>query len=229
MSNWSWIITAGGIGKRMGSVIPKQFLELNGIPILMHTMERVKKLDPNAELLLTLPEDYHSFWKELCDKHTFTLQHQVVPGGTERYHSIKAALQFVNRSVVAVHDGVRPFIGEEMYLSLLKAIPLHKALIPLVPLTESLRELTPNSENLHSTKACIRSNYRTVQTPQVFDRQVLTEAYVQEYTDHITDDASLVEQINVPIHWVEGHFSNIKITTPLDLHIAQFILSEKTY
>lgn len=216
----SFIITAGGSGTRMGNAIPKQFLLLDGKPLIMHTIERLHAFDHVAELVVALPEQHIAYWQELTDKYDFDIIHKIVEGGTERFFSIKNALSFCTGDMVAVHDAVRPFVSTETLVRLFKDTS-KDAVIPVMPVSESLREV-----NGDSTHAVIRSNYVTVQTPQVFKRRILEEAYEQDYSSKFTDDASVVESLGYSISTVEGNVENIKITTPLDLILAEAMVKQ---
>lgn len=215
----SFIITAGGIGTRMQANQPKQFIEVAGLPILMHTIRRLHSFDTDAQLLITLPEAHVSTWKSLVDQYEFNIPHGLVIGGEERFHSIQNALMHCTGSVIAVHDGVRPLVSHETLTRLFDAAETHEAVIPVVSVKESLRILVQNE-----SKAVERSAYRVVQTPQVFHTKILIEAYKQPFTSFITDDASLVEQLGHPIFLVDGNEENIKLTTPADLGLAERLL-----
>lgn len=215
----TFIITAGGIGKRMGGSTPKQFLLLNDKPILMHTIEQVHAFDTSAELIVTLPVDYLKDWEEMCSKYDFKIPHQVVPGGDERFDSIKNALELASGEWIAVHDGVRPFISKPVFNQLLAEVKSYRAVIPVIPVKETLR--IADGE----TNATVhRDHYRIVQTPQVFEAKLIKKAYEQKYATSFTDDASVVEAIGARVHLVPGNEENIKITTPLDLSLAGLIL-----
>lgn len=213
------IITAGGTGKRMGADLPKQFLLLAGKPVLFHTIQRFFDFDPSAQIIVSLPADWCDYWKELCENHQFPIQHEVVEGGKERFHSIQNALQSATGNLIGVHDGVRPFPGLETIRQCFATAGEKGNAIPVVEVKESIREIAGEK-----SQALIRSNYRLVQTPQVFSADVLRKAYNQEYHDGITDDASLVESCGVQIQLVPGNETNIKITNPTDLMLAEMIL-----
>lgn len=219
MLDYSVIITAGGTGKRMGAPIPKQFMEVAGKPLLFHTISLFQKHNPNAQILLTLPESWINHWDELINTYQFGVEHQVIVGGEERFHSIQNALQHCNESIVLVHDGVRPLVSSGTLNRCLDALEDHNAVIPVVPVKESLRRFSGKR-----SEAVIRSEYRNVQTPQCFEKSVLEQAYAQSYHSGITDDASLVEQMGERIFSVEGNDENIKITTPMDLVLAEALL-----
>ena len=217
----SIIITAGGIGKRMGGSLPKQFLPIQGRPLLFYTIERFHQYDPNIEILLTLPEDWRSYWVALCKEFSFSIPHQVISGGKERYHSILLALAHSTGNLVGVHDGVRPFVSIETIARCYEKAQLDGSAVPVMPIKESLRKL---NDELKS-ESVDRSAYRSVQTPQVFERNILVSAYERNFHDAITDDASLVEENGTTIYLVEGNEENIKVTTPLDLSFCEFLLS----
>ncbi|WP_300661218.1 2-C-methyl-D-erythritol 4-phosphate cytidylyltransferase [Fluviicola sp.] len=222
----TFIITAGGIGKRMGGSTPKQFLLLNGKPLLMHTIERIHHFDPAAELIVTLPEAYLKDWEEMCEKYSFQIKHAVISGGEERFDSIKNALDLANGEWIAVHDGVRPFVGQHVLAELLKSVKTHRAVIPVVPVKESLRMVDGES-----SVSVSRNQYQIVQTPQIFEGKLLKKAYEQKYIHSFTDDASVVESIGARIHLISGNDENIKITNPVDLKLAEILLhsSKDTY
>lgn len=211
------IIVAGGSGQRMGTDLPKQFLELCGKPILMHTLQRFIDFDPQLELILVLPEAQQQLWQDLCVKHSFTVPHHVVSGGQTRFHSVKNGLELVRKdSLVMIHDGVRPLVSEET-LSRCCHTALEKGnAIPVLPVNESLR-MIKGQENI----AVDRSLYFSVQTPQTFISGQILKSFEQAYDPAFTDDASVVERAGFIIHMVEGNTENIKITTPTDLIVAE--------
>lgn len=210
------LIVAGGKGLRMGSDLPKQFLPVGGKPVLMHTLEAFYRFDAAIDLILVLPEEQQDYWKELCEKHCFPVPHRIVSGGETRFHSVRNGLAFVSGAgLVGVHDGVRPFVSQEVIRRCYDAAATKKAVIPVVDVVETVRQLTETGS--HTVD---RSRYRLVQTPQVFDADLLKQAYKQDYTPFFTDDASVVEAMGTPVCLVEGNRENIKITTPFDLKVA---------
>ena len=216
MSDFSIIITAGGIGKRMGGDMPKQFIEIAGKPLLIHTLELFYSAYPTAQLILTLPPDWKEFWNDLLDKNSCNIPHEIVDGGQERYHSIKNALSICTGKFIAVHDGVRPLVSKETVKRCFDSVEQYGQVIPVIPLKESLRQIFDDT-----SRSVNRSNFCLVQTPQCFNKEVITKAYNIPYHSGITDDASLVEEAGYIIHLVEGNEENIKITTKLDLIIAE--------
>ncbi len=219
----SVIITAGGIGKRMGSDIPKQFIEVNDLPILMHTINLFFDFDHNIQVIVVLPKGHIEFWKSLIAKHDYKVQHTIIEGGEERFHSIKNGLKAIKGDLVAVHDGVRPFVSQSVLTQLFMSTIKNQAVIPVVSLKESLRYTAAEQSN-----AVNRADYKIVQTPQCFTNELIQKAYLQTYSDHFTDDASVIEQLGYQIHLVKGNDENIKITTPMDLKLAK-ILVEITF
>lgn len=214
------IIVAGGSGKRMGKDIPKQFIEVTGKPILMHTIKRFVEADSTIQLILVLPDNQHKYWNELVKKYNFTIKHKLAKGGVERFHSVLNGLQFVpQNAIVAIHDGVRPLVSVETINNCYKSTIENGAVIPIIPATESIRKVDGDTNS-----AVNRSNYYLVQTPQVFQSELLIEAYNQEFNNNFTDDASVVEKAGHSIHLVDGNVENIKITRPMDLKIAEVLL-----
>jgi len=214
------ILVAGGSGIRMGSEIPKQFLELCGKPVLMHTIQVFHEFDQESKIILVLPEDQQLFWKGLCLKHSFSLIHQVVSGGKTRFHSVKNGLsQIEGEGIVFIHDGVRPLVSRETLSRCLETAQESGNAIPVLPVTESLRKLEGN-QNI----SVDRSQYFSVQTPQTFRSKQILEAFQQHFDPAFTDDASVAEKAGFPIFMVEGNSENIKITTPTDLIVAEALL-----
>ena len=202
------IIVAGGKGLRMGSDLPKQFLPVGGKPVLMHTLEVFRKYDAAIQLILVLPREQQNFWKQLCREHDFDVEHRVVDAGETRFHSVKNGLALVQA------PGLVGVIRRCYDLA-----EQHKAVIPVVDVVETLRHLTEVGSETVS-----RNDYKLVQTPQVFDVELLKQAYEQEFTPFFTDDASVVEAMGVPVHLAAGNRENIKITTPFDLKVGSALL-----
>jgi|SRR3989339_563119 2-C-methyl-D-erythritol 4-phosphate cytidylyltransferase len=214
------IIVAGGSGKRMGTELPKQFIEIHGKPILMHTLERFFEFDNLMKLIIVLPESQHFYWSGLIKKHQCTIPHQLTVGGVERFHSVKNGLQLVDGSgLVAIHDGVRPLVSLETIQHCFEAAALYASAIPVVPVTESVRW-----DDKTSNHAIDRGKLFLVQTPQVFSIKLLKEAYQQPFDATYTDDAGVAEKLGTEIHLVEGNPENIKITRPMDLLVAEALL-----
>ena len=216
------VIVAGGKGLRMGANVPKQFLPVNGLPILMRTIKRFREYDNALRIILVLPKEQHEYWNELCKNYHFTDAYAVVEGGETRFHSVKnglAAIPDGTEGVVGVHDGVRPFPSTDVIRACYETARTAKAVIPVVPVVETLRHIVDGSK----TETVARGDYRLVQTPQTFDIQLLKRAYAQPYQDGFTDDASVVESIGQEITLIEGNRENIQITTPFDLRISRVL------
>ena len=217
------IIVAGGSGSRMKSDIPKQFLLLQGKPVLMHTIEAFYYSDLKPEIILVLNSEYIKLWSELIIKFNFDIPVSVVNNGEQRFHSVKNALSIVQEdSIVAVHDAVRPIVSNELITRSFRLAAESKAVIPAVTSKDSVRK----KEGDH-TKALNRADILLVQTPQVFQSNLLQHAYLQDYSPEFTDDASVVEKTGIKIVVTEGDYKNIKITYAEDLQLAEVYLQNR--
>jgi len=215
------VIVAGGSGNRMQTETPKQFLLLKNLPVLMHTIKAFAQSDTQPKIIIVLHVDQHKYWNRLCEEFNFNIPHQVVAGGTERFYSVKNAISAIEeKSVVAIHDAVRPLVSTELIDSCFKQATLHGNVIAAVQSSDSVRVLKNNK-----TSALKRDEIYLVQTPQVFDLEILRKAYEQDFANHFTDDASVVESIGHDINIVEGDRNNIKITYPIDLALAELLLT----
>lgn len=216
------IIVAGGGGSRMGSEIPKQFLPLNDKPVLMYTITRINDFDNRISIVVVLPAGEIDQWKNLCTKHTFKVPHQTVSGGETRFQSVKNGLSITPEcDLIAVHDGVRPLVSHETLKRCFDMAANKGSAIPVLPANESIREGT-----LENSKPVDRSSLFLVQTPQVFQSEILLKAYNQSWSHEFTDDASVVEKSGIPVQMVLGNRENIKITYPEDLQIASLFLKK---
>lgn len=218
------IIVAGGKGERMGETTPKQFLELNGKPILMHTINKFRETYQDIEIILALPENQIDFWEELCVLHQFPFSpKRIAKGGKTRFESVKNALEKVeSKSIVAIHDGVRPLVSSATIINCFKLAEEKGNAIPVIDIVDSLRHV---SKQENTNKAVTRSCYKAVQTPQCFQSDIILKAYQQEFNPSFTDDASVVEKLGETINLVCGNTENIKITTQQDLLLAEALLS----
>lgn len=231
------IILAGGKGLRMGSDIPKQFLPIGGVPILMRTIQRFRDYSEDLHIILVLPKEQHDYWDQLCHEYGFDVDYDVTEGGPTRFHSIVNGLRLVPdeaQGVVSVHDGVRPFPSVEVIRDCYETARKTGTAVPVIPVVETVRHLGKAPEtgiladsSLHSLGSTTvpRDEYRLVQTPQAFDIQLHKEAYRQPYNVGFTDDASVVEAMGHAITLVEGNRENIKITTPFDITVAEAIVN----
>jgi 2-C-methyl-D-erythritol 4-phosphate cytidylyltransferase len=214
------IIVAGGTGKRMQADIPKQFIELKSKPILMHTIEVFVKYNHHINIIVVLPENQMVVWKQMCEEHNFNIVHQTIAGGATRFDSVKNGLELApDEGLVAVHDGVRPLVSVQTIHRCFEMAERTGTAIPVIDIVESIRKVKENDN-----EAVDRNLYKAVQTPQVFEAQILKAAYRQDYVPTFTDDASVVEAFGHKISIVEGNKENIKITTPLDLEIGELFL-----
>jgi len=218
--NKTAIIVAGGKGERMNADIPKQFLQIKGKPILIHTLEAFMNFDASLQLILVLPAAQFEFWKTLCKKHALNIPHQIVAGGQTRFQSVKNGLDAVKvPAIVAIHDGVRPLVSKETISRCFDAAAKFGAAIPTMDSIESIRFVDASG-----SKSVDRNAYKMVQSPQVFDAELLKKAYEQEFSVLFTDDASVVEAMGATVHLVDGNRENIKITTEFDLIVAERLL-----
>lgn len=215
------IIVAGGSGLRMGSDVPKQFLELGGFPVLMHTIRKFHESFSGIIIKLVLPQTQQEYWNSLCQKYSFQLPHEIVNGGATRFQSVKNGLNSISEvfGTVAIHDGVRPFVSTEIIVNSFKvAAELGNATVA-VALKDSIRVL----ENGES-KAVDRTAYRSIQTPQTFQLDLIKKAFETPELPSFTDDASVFEHAGHKINLIEGSYENIKITTPEDLILGETLL-----
>lgn len=217
------IIVAGGSGTRMNSPVPKQFLKLNGLPVLMHTISKFDDLRMGIEIILVIPNHILTDWQELCKQFNFTTPVKLAVGGETRFHSVKNGLAMIKEDgLVAVHDAVRPLVDQKTIIAAYKAAEMYGNAVPAIPLNDSIRQI-------ESTKsiAVDRARYCIIQTPQCFTTDVLRKAYLKEYKFIFTDDATVVESTGEKIHLIDGTPGNIKITTPQDLVLAEALLKYK--
>lgn len=221
----SIIIVAGGKGIRMGKEVPKQFIPIGGLPVLMWTIRRFYMYDACIQIILVLPEDQQRYWGDLCEKYNFDIVHEITSGGETRFHSVQNGLRLVKSAdLVGVHDGVRPFVSLSTIDKSYKTAAQYGSAIPVLPSVESIRKV----EDDGSSESCIREEYRMVQTPQVFKTEWLQNSYASPWKDDFTDDASVVEAAGYSITLTEGNPENIKITSPFDLLISEAVLNSST-
>ena len=206
---------------RMNSRIPKQFLVLGDMPIVMHSINAFVAYDPAILVILVLPQDQQDRWHELVEEFNFTAKVRIVPGGKTRFHSVQNGLDMVkDTDFVAIHDAVRPLISSEVIERCFnKAIESGSA-VASVPCKDSIRQLKEDDASL----SVPRDKFRLVQTPQVFEGARIKGAYLRAASSNFTDDASVAENAGVKINLVEGDYRNIKITFPEDLALAEAIL-----
>ncbi len=204
----------------MRSATPKQFLLLEGRPLLMHSMERFHSFDPAITIIVVLPQEHHDMWKRLCSEHSFSISHRVVAGGEERFHSVRNGLEHVNdEALVAIHDGVRPLVSHDTIWRCYADAEQFGNAVPFIGPADSVRLLEGDE-----SRPVSRNLVRLIQTPQVFRGSVIRKAYRREYDPAFTDDATVAEAGGVKIHLTHGNRENIKITTPEDMAVAAALI-----
>lgn len=222
-SNKVAIIVAGGTGQRMGSVVPKQFLSIQGKPILLHTIDQFVAAFSDITLVVVLPEGYIEEGKELIRQNGFTKNIVFVAGGDTRFQSVKNGLGQVNESaIVFVHDAVRCLLTPALIQRCYQQALEKGSAIPAVSSTDTVRLIKGNDNELFD-----RENVMLIQTPQTFQSDLLLTAFNQDFSANFTDEANVVEASGNAVYLVDGEFENIKITRPLDLAIAEYILAKR--
>lgn len=217
------VIVAGGSGTRMGGQLPKQFMDLMGRPVLMHTVELMSQV-PSTRIVVVLPSEHQSLWQDLCKQHSFSVPHTVVSGGATRHQSVANGLAaWDGEHLIGVHDGVRPLVSLPTLVRCYAEAEEFGSAIPVMPSIESVRVLDPNGTN----HAVDRSTIMMVQTPQVFRANLIIEAFKQPESPLFTDEASVLEAAGHPIHLTQGNRENIKLTTPPDMAFAQALMEQK--
>lgn len=230
-------MVAGGSGSRMGSKIPKQFLELDGMPILQRTIERFAEAEPDIHVITVLPKAHRALWDELCLKHCLNRPQILAYGGITRFHSVQNALEKVpDGAFVAIHDGVRPLVSialiRKMFALMSGGV---RALIPVMPITDTLYILDKSEDGQNDllplatapdAEVPDRSRLFGAQTPQMFRSEDIKAAYRDTgFRIDFTDDASVARAYKIPLSYIAGERFNIKITTPEDLSLAELLLT----
>jgi 2-C-methyl-D-erythritol 4-phosphate cytidylyltransferase len=214
------IVVAGGSGKRMQQALPKQFLELQGLPVLFYTLRNIHEMAPAAQIVLVLPAAHIDYWKQLIASHGFAVPHRITEGGSTRFESVKNGLELCKEAKhIAVHDGVRPFVKASMFAACFHQCQTSGACIPVLSPVDSIRKRTFNG-----SEPVNREDFLLVQTPQIFESSLIRNAYKQDFKEFFTDDASVVEAYGHAVSTCPGNRENIKITTPFDLLLAEGIL-----
>ena len=221
------VVTAGGSGTRMGSALPKQFLELGGKAVLQRTIEQFLEACPGIKVVTVLPEAHMAWWRQYCRDRNFNCPQRLVSGGFTRFHSVQGALAFVpDGAVVAVHDGVRPLLSPALIREMFHRMETVRALIPVVPVVDTLAVLDKDADGTlrDSGETVDRTRIFGAQTPQMFRSEDLKAAYGQGFDLSFTDDASVARKYGIPLSYIAGERNNIKLTTPEDLSLAEAIL-----
>jgi 2-C-methyl-D-erythritol 4-phosphate cytidylyltransferase len=222
--NYYAIIVAGGSGNRMNHSIPKQFLLLNGLPVMMHSIQTFFNCPQNPEIIVVIGQELQEFWLDLCKKHEFTIPHSIASSGAQRFDSVKSGLNEIKGDgIVAIHDAARPLVSEDVVSNSYKGALENGNCVVGVSPVDSVRAFNADG----TTVALDRAQLRLVQTPQTFQVKELKKAYELEYRVGFTDDASVMEAYGVNINIIEGNRDNIKITYPEDLEIASVLIRKK--
>lgn len=217
------IIVAGGRGSRMKADIPKQFLLIAGRPILMHTIEAFYQYDSSMQITVVLPDDQLEYWQDQIQEYSFEIEHTIATGGISRYASVKNGLETIYEGLVAIHDGARPLVSQEVIEKSFELATIHGNAIVSTKLKDSIRYVSEETNN-----SVDRNSYRIIQTPQTFQVPLIKQAFDQtEDSPLFTDDASVLEHIGQQIMLSEGSYENIKITSPEDLIIAEAIVQSR--
>ena len=218
------IIVAAGKGSRMQSSIPKQFLKLEGKPVLLHSIHAFIAYNPDIKIILVLPSDQFETWEKIVAEYNVTVPVQVAPGGATRFESVRSGLSLIHDNddaLVGIHDAVRPLVSQKTISGAFKSAERYGSGIPAVPLNDSIRQIeSKQSVSVDRSKFCL------IQTPQCFTLAVLSKAYMQEYRYTFTDDASVVEANGHEVHLVDGNVDNFKLTTRIDLVVAEAMLKD---
>jgi 2-C-methyl-D-erythritol 4-phosphate cytidylyltransferase len=217
------VIVAGGMGLRMGSFMPKQFLTLKGKPLLWYTINAFLEAYDDLQIILVLPEEHMETGKILITSFDAQQRIQLVKGGKTRFHSVQNGLKSVNESsIVFVHDGVRCLVTKHLIHRCYEQALIKGSAIPAVAATDSIRIAEGDKSSVID-----RNRVRIIQTPQTFKSEILISAFQQIFNESFTDEATVVESNGENIFLIEGEYDNIKITRPVDLLIAEKILEER--
>ncbi|WP_339752879.1 2-C-methyl-D-erythritol 4-phosphate cytidylyltransferase [Algoriphagus aquimarinus] len=225
MTNKAAILVAGGRGTRMGGPVAKQYLPVAGKPVLMRTLSVFYQVDPSIDLILVLPENDFSYWEELCGEYKFSIPHRLVAGGNSRFQSVRNGLNSLNSEtkLVAVHDGVRPFVSQAVIEESFEVADLNGSAIAVISLKDSIRKLTDDGKSFYEE----RQYFRLVQTPQTFQVEKIKKAFAVTELQQFTDDATVYENQGWQVTLISGNADNIKITTPEDMDYAEYIAAKQ--
>lgn len=223
--NKAAILVAGGKGSRMGGPVAKQYLPIAGKPVLMHTLSVFFNLDPQIHLILVLPESDFGFWKTLCEAHQFTIPHHLIAGGGTRFQSVRNGLNALpfTSGLVAIHDGVRPFVKPEVIENSFDVAEKSGSAIAMMDLKDSIRKVKEDGSSVFQE----RHHFRLVQTPQTFQIEKIKKAFEVNELPQFTDDATVYEHQGWQVNLIQGNPENIKITTPEDMEFAEFRASKQ--
>jgi 2-C-methyl-D-erythritol 4-phosphate cytidylyltransferase len=216
------IIVAAGAGSRMGGELPKQYLQLQYKPVIIHTLERFRLFDPEMKIVVVLASAHRELWEQIAASYEIAGEQSIAIGGITRYDSVKNGLSLIDQEeLIGIHDAVRPLVSQDTLTRCYEAAIREGSGIPVIDMEESVRMLEGQGGSRHMD----RSRLKRVQTPQVFRSDRIKKAYQQPYNQKFTDDASVYETLYRPLSLVEGNRENIKITTPLDLQLAELLMA----
>lgn len=216
------IVVAAGSGSRMGGELPKQYLRLEGKPVIVHTLERFRLFDPEIRMVVVLAPAHKELWEELAAAYDICKGLTLAEGGPTRYDSVKNGLKYIGEeTLIGIHDAVRPLVSQKTLIATYEAAQREGSGIPVIEMEESVRRLDKEGSSTHMD----RSSLKRVQTPQVFRSNRILEAYKQDYDPVFTDDASVYESLYGSVVLVEGNRENIKITTPTDMLLASLLIA----
>ncbi len=217
------VIVAGGTGTRMNNIVPKQFLLLNGKPVLYYTIKTFLQSYEDMEVVLVLPEEHVAAGQEIIDAFFDYNRIKITIGGRTRFHSVQSGLQLVEEeSIVFVHDAVRCLLSTDLITRCYDAAVEYGAAIPVIDSKDSVRMISGDDNT-----ALERTNIKLVQTPQTFHSKILLPAFNIDYKDKFTDEATVVEAFGLKVHLVKGEETNIKITRPQDMLLAESLLIQQ--
>ena len=224
--NKAAILVAGGKGTRMGAPISKQYLPIGGKPVLMHTLSVFHEVDPQIKLILVLPKEDFAYWNQLCQDYDFQIPHELVAGGNSRFQSVRNGLDSLDwkDGLVAIHDGVRPFVSTEVIANSFLEAERSGSGIAVIALKDSIRKLSDDGKSFYQE----RQYFRLVQTPQTFQLAKIKKAFEVTEMQQFTDDATVYEHQGWQVSLIAGNPENIKITTPEDLEYGEFLLAKKS-
>ncbi|RAI85839.1 2-C-methyl-D-erythritol 4-phosphate cytidylyltransferase [Algoriphagus yeomjeoni] len=225
MTNKAAILVAGGKGTRMGGPVAKQYMPVAGKPVLMRTLSVFHKVDPTIDLILVLPESDFLYWEDLCAQFKFKIPHRLVAGGNSRFQSVRNGLHSLSTDtkLVAIHDGVRPFVAESVISESFEVAEQAGSAIAVIALKDSIRKLRDDGKSFYEE----RQYFRLVQTPQTFQVDKIKKAFAVTELQQFTDDATVYENQGWQVTLISGNPENIKITTPEDLGYAEFIAAKQ--
>lgn len=219
------IIPAAGDGTRMGGETPKIFLPLAGVPMIVHTLRAFETCNAVDKVVLVVHPDHAQRYRELVEEHGLSKVKEYITGGARRSESVGNGLTYVDHDcgIIVVHDGARPLIKPELIDKAVAQCVTDRAVVIGVPVKQTIKKINALEGTVERTLE--REQLWEIQTPQVFHRELLVEAYEHAKSMDVTDDASLVEQIGIKVKVMQGDYFNIKVTTPEDVAIAEKLLA----